>query len=1606
MIASNGTTPGAKPSVAVAYKPGVKSADELYKSASKAKTSALHAAVAVDDEYLLDANGNARVIIELVDPPLTNYFASLSGAASRSFLSPTGAGNRLDANSASSLTYRAQLQKTQDSVINIIAAKTVTGKLNVTYRYDVAYNGFAAAVPLNQIDAIKALPDVKSVHPDTLKTIRMDASLPLIGAPSVWANISSTLGITQAGKGVKVAIVDTGIDPANPFFANTGVFTYPAGYPKGFCANTPGFCNGKIIAARYYTQSSSVNISETLTPLDADGHGTHTSGTAAGNHNVVAHVNSITATVSGVAPFAYLMTYKGLWLNVAGDNGSGETSGLIQGINDAVADGADVINNSWGGGARTGDPATLPENVAAVNAANVGVIVVWAAGNSGPSANTVDDLGGDPRLLSVAASTAGRSFVGAVTVGSTNGSVTVPPTATNLLGLSIGAGAQGAQYVDVGNIVGPLTPNSLTGKVCLVTRGTLARVQKSQYCADAGAVATVLRNNWQSAAAPDDLELDLHIIPTIQLHKAESAVLTDWLNSLGALSTTVLITVGPGLRNTTFDIADVVADFSSRGTASNIGLIKPDLIAPGVNILSSFHSVADPTRSWAFESGTSMASPHVAGSAALLLSAHPEWYSLNSYDRMLRVKSALMNTSVTSVTVSGGAPAMLEDMGAGRISLLAANDPGVIFDPPSSSFGQVAAGGATVFTVTNVTHPAVPITLTASIVKYGNPLSNTYALTATPAKLVVPAGGSMVYTLSLSTSGLPQGDYEGQVYWTQDNGPRVLHVPFWFRRVGAAFDAAVNVTTPRDQGGKTFSGLVGNAVLTTSATLYGLAAPLITQASAPGETEQNAASFPLVPAKGWYLQTYKIPANTGRLVVSTGNSSVSDVDLYLLYDFTGTGYHFADGNPANPNSDVFAASAGGTANERVDILGGPGSLLEYLGGETILIAVYNFTSAPASFKVRTWAATPTDGSVSLSGLPPALTDGQVITPLVTFNKAMTPGESYYGLVNLGDDANETALAQVLVNVDRTASEVVKTVNPAVVATGTVVTYSIAIQNQEALAHSYAVTDELPAGVTYAPGSLTGPNARYDVGLNAIIITSNMPALVKSPNYAIADSISSPSIVNDSPLGGFYSLTNFGAPAARADNSTFFSDIACPFSLYDSTNAYTTTFSYNTNGLFGPRSGLSPNSTGTPYPIPSLAGTHGFIAGAWNDMSITNTNGMTGTGRQLFRLYFNALTCPTDFVTTMQFTRLHRKNDTGSFLDVQYLYDASVPDVHWVQYGNVSGTFGTTAGDVIGAENFDGSLGVAYTGPIVNDLVLKYYRPMVPPPPITVTFQVTVNATGPAIITNTLDYTVDAPHTGEISVNAPQLRVPGPPVSVVVTPNTLPADGVSIAAVTATLLDSQGLPLPGVFVNLVSTAGIISPAYGTSDSNGLVTATLTAPTTAGTGTVSALAGIKTATAPVTFTQSATTYNLLSGSVLTETPTVTRKNGIITYTFTVSNTGNGDASNVLIVGSIPSGTTYLSGSANGGSPTGGLLASVVARQFAAPDGPAATTAIAWSGNIPAHSSHTIKYSVKVDILEGIINNTSHVYVSNTEVGVGDFTVSARIIAYKAFLVLIRR
>lgn len=231
------------------------------------------------------------------------------------------------------------------------------------------------------------------------------------------------------------------------------------------------------------------------------------------------------------------------------------------------------------------------------------------------------------------------------------------------------------------------------------------------------------------------------------------------------------------------------------------------------------------------------------------------------------------------------------------------------------------------------------------------------------------------------------------------------------------------------------------------------------------------------------------------------------------------------------------------------------------------------------------------------------------------------------------------------------------------------------------------------------------------------------------------------------------------------------------------------------------------------------------------------------------------------------------------------------------------------------------------------------------------------------------------------------------LSVSVTPNTLMADGVATATVVATALDQYNAALVGQSVTLLASQGTLSPNSATIDASGSVTATLTAPLDAGTGTVFAVAGSLTASAGVTFVQQLTNTVNFNLSALSQSSSAVVSKDLITYTFTVTNSGPGNASNVLIVAPIPNGSSYIAGSASGGTPFGGSLMMLLSGQtVAGPASPAATTSIVWQGSIAANDSHTIAYVVRADILEGVITNTSKVYLDNVEGGA--FTVTATV------------
>jgi uncharacterized repeat protein (TIGR01451 family) len=614
-------------------------------------------------------------------------------------------------------------------------------------------------------------------------------------------------------------------------------------------------------------------------------------------------------------------------------------------------------------------------------------------------------------------------------------------------------------------------------------------------------------------------------------------------------------------------------------------------------------------------------------------------------------------------------------------------------------------------------------------------------VTVTPANFTLGAGASRVITVTVNVGTSAIGTWKfAQV--NLDGGPSLpaSHFPVAVKPSAGSLPDKLDITTPRDSGFMDFS-VTSLAVTTLTHQTSGLI-PAINYTGVLTGDSHNSSWFDDL-TDGVQVFTVTMTTNDVRLHGANIATTASDMDLYLYKETNGNG-HLDSGDL------LVAQSATSSALESVDVITNTGG--------TYYFVLQNWEAGPNppdhyTFEIAKVAKTDV-GNTTLLG-PTSAAGGTPYTLTLTYNEPqMDAGENWYGLLTLGTDpGNPGNIGQIPINVHRVADEVSKSVSPATAKLGDVVTYTIVIKNPDAVPHNYVLTDVLPASVTYVPGSVAGP-ATYNAGLNAIQISQTVNGQVKAANYVVDNSLTNPNLVNESPLGGFYSLANFGAPSARLDDTLYsYADVGCPFQFYDSANSTPNGFQYSTNGVASPRSALTSVPGPVPAPIPTAANPNGFIAADWNNVSISNTLGITTAGRLGFTLYNTAPVCPSDYLWAFEYHRLHDKTNAGRVMDVQYLYDFANPDVHWVQYGNVSGSWGTASGDVLGMENPAGSLGVAYTGPITSNLVLKYYRPQVSAPPITVTFQVTVTSGGVLPIVNSATYTVNVLHTAVMYVDA-------------------------------------------------------------------------------------------------------------------------------------------------------------------------------------------------------------------------------------------------------------
>jgi subtilisin family serine protease len=647
------------------------------------------AAEEVTSPVPIDA-ADGHYIVLLKDAPLATYDGGVRGIA------PTkpGKGEQLDANSADSQKYVAHLKKEQ---ADFAAANGVTPAAS----YQVVLNGFSADLTSEQVTKLSGDKSVLGVFADEIH--HPTAAVPsteFLGLGSVDTGLGGVWdavgGTSEAGKGIVVGVVDTGITPENPAFAGAQLGTkrssepYLSGdtivYQKAdggtFTSQrvageqwSKQEYNTKLIGAQYFnTGAAATGFSfktDYASPRDFEGHGSHTASTAAGDFGVSASVEGIDfGKISGVAPAAKVAAYKACYGGpdpLSTDDDICATSDLLAAINAAVADGVDVINYSIGGGAATS--VLQADDVAFLNAAAAGVFVSVSAGNSGPDASTADHA--SPWYTTVAASTV-PTYEGTVQLPNgfqaAGASVTVPfgESITGPVVYAGDAAAAGAAPADAELcFLGALDPAEVTGKIVVCDRGTNARVEKSQAVAEAGGTGMILVNK-----TPASLDNDFHSVPTVHISDEYRTALLDYVRNTADATATLVGDNVTGKETPTPQIAG----FSSHGPmlADGADVIKPDVSAPGVAILAATNNAKGSAPTFGFMSGTSMSSPHVAGLGALYLGEKP-------LASPAEVKSALMTTAYNLVDDEGRPVTDPFTQGAGHVDPTKYFTPGLVY---------------------------------------------------------------------------------------------------------------------------------------------------------------------------------------------------------------------------------------------------------------------------------------------------------------------------------------------------------------------------------------------------------------------------------------------------------------------------------------------------------------------------------------------------------------------------------------------------------------------------------------------------------------------------------------------------------------------------------------------------------------------------------------------------------------------------------------------------------------------------------------------------------------------------------------------------------------
>ncbi|XP_057444733.1 subtilisin-like protease SBT1.7 [Lotus japonicus] len=561
--------------------------------------------------------------------------------------------------------------------------KSVSDSAEMIYTYDKAIHGFSTRLTLEEARLLQSRNGVLKVLPDEIYKLHTTRTPLFLGLDKITA---STFTQSKIGHDdVIIGVIDTGVWPESKSFDDTGYRPIPNTW-KGKCqvgANfTTANCNKKLIGARFYNSHTKFynnglvasvgpndNSIESLSPRDDEGHGTHTASTIAGSPVQNASLfGYATGTARGMAPHARVAVYKVCWKKGC------TTSDVLAAIDQAIVDNVNVISLSLGGNPSDYDKDSLA--IAAFSAMEHGIVVSCSGGNDGPDPSSITNVA--PWIITVGAGTIDRDFPAYVSLG--NGK--------NYSGVSLYGGKKLPDKPVLPLIFGKdcksgsLLLQKGKGKIVVCDRGLYDEVSKSMAVKSAGGLGMVLANDADEAG---DLVADPFVLPGLMVDVKEGEAIKQYLTS-DPKPTATIVFEGTKVG---IEPSPVVALFSSRGpNPITTKILKPDLIAPGVNILASFTRNSSPSSLDSDErrvdfnilSGTSMSCPHVSGIAALVKSVHPDWSPA-------AIRSAMMTTAYSTykngkplLDGATGKPGTPFDFGAGHVDPIPALNPGLIYD--------------------------------------------------------------------------------------------------------------------------------------------------------------------------------------------------------------------------------------------------------------------------------------------------------------------------------------------------------------------------------------------------------------------------------------------------------------------------------------------------------------------------------------------------------------------------------------------------------------------------------------------------------------------------------------------------------------------------------------------------------------------------------------------------------------------------------------------------------------------------------------------------------------------------------------------------------------